>query len=166
MKLYVQLQTPTIELPVSAGDKSNATANIKVGFKRYEIEDTQAKLEEYTAIAERQSEQLTAIRDNGGKLSDLDTSEMEEYIKKEVVYIKDCTLVMANDDGSPVKGKKTLVINDTRTAQPVEGFWETGEECLAALLDMFLSSAPWKSPFTDALMDALVNTKTDDKAKN
>lgn len=47
-KLFVKLQTPSIELKVKATDASGTTSEVLVGFKRYDLSQLEAKFKEQT----------------------------------------------------------------------------------------------------------------------
>jgi len=142
-KLSVKLQKPTIELPVKAKDAAGEVDTIKVGFKRYEQKDSQAKLKKLQEIlkAEEENEELT-------------TEQLDRAIAEEIVYIKDVNLEL-EDDNNKVK---KVHIADTRTATPIPTLWETSEECLAVLTELYLASSPYRVGLLSASMKALVNS--------
>lgn len=142
-QLFVKLQAPTIELKVQAEDSSGLGAEMFVGFKRYNIDDAQVKLEEYK-----------------DSFSSSDEDAPIKFIKKQIVYIKGATLEMYDDD----KLVETIAVTDTRTAKPLESFWGSPEECLAVLLDYYFQSLPWKNSFFNAINKALLNVDIKDGA--
>ena len=151
-KLFIKLQTPTIELKLTAKDSSGVSDSFFAGFKRYDLDDAQKKIE-----------QLEAVFSSAKETASLNQKELNSFIKNEVIYLKGITLELANEDGS----FKNYPIADTRTAKPYEGLWESPEECLAVLLDMYLSSAPYRLSFITALNKALFNAEySDGEAKN
>lgn len=131
-QLFVKLQTPTIELKVEAKDASGITGAIKVGFKRYTIEELQKKFENPTKLENE---------------TDLD------FLTKEIIYIKDATLEVY-DNGVYVED---LVIKDSREAEPNE-FFQEPKEALAVLLGYYLNSSPWKNALLKSYQEALFNT--------
>ena len=141
-KLFIKLQTPTIELKVSAKDAAGIKDSFIVGFKRYELAAAQSKLEQLQDI-------FTSI----SKDSSMESKELNSFIKNEIVFLKQLKLDLADDNGS----SKELAITDTRTVKPNEGLWESADECLAVLLDMYLSSAPYRLSLITALQKALLN---------
>ena len=152
-KLYVKLQLPTIELTVKAKDSSGATDKLIVGFKRYEAEKSSELLLELQNLF---SEQVDHI-------DDIDTTDIDNFMKDKVSYIRQVDLILVDEDDK----QSSLSIIDTRKAKPLADRWETPEECLAALLDMYLASSPWRSAFNTAVQKALVNTDQDEgKLKN
>lgn len=140
VKLFVKLQTPTIELKVEAKDVSGSKEYINIGFKRYEIKEAEAKIEQLKTVSE--------------DFKNLDTNEVIKFIKNEVVYIKQAKVELFDDE---LNLPKDLVISDTRTVKPNEGLWGTPDECLAVLLDLYLASAPWRLSLIIALQQALIN---------
>lgn len=148
LKVFVKLQTPTIELKVEAKDASGVKDSILVGFKRYEIKQTEAKLKAL-------QETLENIED---------TSKLEEAIKAEVVYIKQAKVTLFDEEK---KTEKELLVQDTRTAKLVETLWENSDECLAVLLDLYLSSSPYRVSFMSGMQKALINSDFENaEAKN
>lgn len=137
-QLHLKLQTPTIELPVSFKDSSFAKDSIIVGFKRYNLTEAEKVLEELADIAANTT------------VTNLDN--LNNFIKSKVVYVKKVELTV-DEDGKETK----ITVADTRTVKPVDGLWEGSEDCLAALLDLYLDSAPYRSSLMEALNKALLN---------
>lgn len=142
VKLSVKLQSPTIELIVKAQDASGAKDTIKVGFKRYEVKEAKAKLDELSEILSNAPQDM------------VDVPEIDNFIKKEVVYILQANLELEDTD---TKTNKTLLVQDTRTVKPNESLWGDASECLVVLLDLYLSSAPWRLSLLLAAQKALLN---------
>jgi len=145
-QLYVRLQTPVIELTVKAKDSSGANDKIVVGFKRYNLEEAEKQLKEFQEVIEQQLEDMQ----EGTAISE----EVNSFIKDKVVYIKQAKLEIYDTEADKTV---ELVIPDTRKAKPNEDFWESPDECLDALLDLYLSAAPWRSSLITALQKALLN---------
>jgi len=145
-QLFVKLQTPVIELTIKAKDSSGATDKIVVGFKRYKLEEAEKELTTFQELLEQQIEDM--------KDGSLASKEIDAYIKSQVIYIKQAKLEIYDSEND-----KTieLVVPDTRKAKPNDDFWGTSDECLAALLDLYLSAAPWRSSLITALQKALLN---------
>ena len=151
IQIAIKLQTPTIELPVKAKDASGAKDVITVGFKRYPIEEAQAKLD-----------LLQDLLDSADKTKSLESNELDTFITNEIVYIKQIKLEL-DDNGKA----RELAIPDTRQAKPIADLWETGDECLSVLLKMYLSSAPYRLALILAGQKALLNNDyTQDELKN
>ena len=143
-RLYVKLQTPTIEIKVKAKDSSGMMDKLTVGFKRYEATESAHQLKLLQGLFEDQ-----VGKDN----DDIDTAELDSFIKGQIVYILQANLILVGDDGK----ESSLSVLDTRKAKPVADRWESSEDCLDVLLDLYLASSPWRSAFNDALQKALVN---------
>lgn len=148
-KLYVRLQQPTIELTIKAKDSAGNKDSIIVGFKRYEVDKATKELGK---LQELFTEQLDVPGD------EIDTTDIDNFIISNIEYIRQANLVLINEDGR----ESNLSIIDTRKAKPVAERWENEVECLAALLELYLSSAPWRSALTDAVQKALVNKEYDE----
>lgn len=153
LQLYVKLQTPTIELQVKAKDASGAKDSLTIGFKRYELKETEVKFKSLQEILEDiQTE------------NNLNSETLNKFIKDEIVYLK-AVKVETFDKEKEVT--KELSIQDTRTAKPVETLWETPDDCLAVLLDYYLASAPYRVSFISAMQKALLNNDySDAEVKN
>lgn len=137
IKLTVKLQRPTIELVVKAKDSAGDKDSFKAGFKRYTYAETQTKFKELQAIS---------LEANEGD------DKSDDLIKNEIVYLKDVKLEIEENGVT-----KDLHVADTRTAKPIPTLWETSEECLAVLLDVFLNSAPYRVGLLEASTKALIN---------
>lgn len=154
-KLFIKLQTPSTELKVTAKDAAGVTDTLLVGFKRYEVLEAEAKLKEFQ---EALKAQIDSAKDGAPDMAGVD-----QFISDQVVYIKQAKLEEQDEDGS----SSTITISDTRKAKPFGTFWENPEECLDALLSMYLSASPWRVPFVTGLQKALVNADfEEDKVKN
>jgi hypothetical protein len=134
-KFYIQTQTPTIEIQVSSDkDAEGKTQSVVIGLTRYSDEEAKVKIEAIASLTEDQTKDL---------------------LSKEILYIKQATII-TYDEETPNK-LETIKIADTRTAKPVDPFWESSDECLAVLLDSYLNSNPWKGPFIQSYLQALYN---------
>ena len=175
--LYVKLQTPSIELPVKAVDPSGVKDSIQVGFVRAPQKESTLILKEFSELSSVYLRMLLG-QPLDGKATE-ENKETEEYSELEIegaveaiskllaaniLYIKQAKLVIEDD----VTGKDVdMIVPDTRKAKPNEDFWETPEECLAALLGMYLSAAPWRSSLLSSFQKALLNMDFEDgKLKN
>lgn len=137
-KLFVKLQSPSVEIKVTSAESAdNQTSSIIVAFKRYPVDKIQAKLDTFTEAAKLSEEAAV------------------EFIKSEILYIKDASVDIYDD--STFEFIETIKVEDTRTAQPVADFWEDSDSCLTVLTDNYLLSAPWKSAFSDAFIKAVIN---------
>lgn len=150
-KLFIKLQTPTIELKVTAKDVAGDKDSFLVGFKRYDIKESDKKLKLFQEALEDQLEAST---------NESESTKIEDFIKDNVVYLKNISVDIIDEDEKPTK----LSIPDTRKAKPVVDLWDTEEECLEALLDNFLASAPYKSTLISSMQKALFNTSYEDES--
>jgi len=153
MKLCVKLQTPTIELKITAKDAAGVKDSFLVGFKRYEISATDAKLKELQAVMQETIEDST---ESG-------TAKLSSFIKGEIAYLKQIKLDLVDENGAT----KEITVLDTRTVKPNETLWGTPDECLAVLLDLYLASAPYRVSLISAMQKALLNNDySEAEAKN
>jgi len=143
LQLYVKLQTPTIELQVKAKDASGNKDSLIVGFKRYELKETEVKFK-----------QLQDILEETQTNNSLNSEELNTFVKDELVYIKAAKVESYDDE---TKVSKDIVISDTRTAKKIETLWDTPEECLDVLLNYYLASAPYRVSLISAMQKALLN---------
>ncbi len=177
-RLYVRLQTPTIELPIEAKDVAQTKDKFIVGFRRYELDPTQKKFEALQVL-QRQSfaiarEKVRASRvptaeeqeaiDKEEKIEIVMTEQEAElattnFIKAEIVYLRDVKLQLIDDE----TGKTiNLIIPDTREAKPNADLWNTPDECLDVLLSLYLSSAPYRLALLNTMQKALLNNDYED----
>jgi hypothetical protein len=141
-RIYIKLQTPSIELAVEAVDAAGTKDSIKVGFKRYDLTDAQAKLDKL--------QELLSDAQEAGSLS---SQTLDTFIKDEIIYIKQAKLELEEDGKS-----KDLLIADTRTTKPVADLWDDSESALDLLTSMYLSSAPYRLALILASQKALLNS--------
>ena len=141
IKLCIKLQTPTIELKVSAKDAAGTKDSILVGFKRYELGESQEKLTSMQVLLEE-------VQD----VASLNSTLLDSFLKEEIVYIKQAKLDLEENGVT-----KELSISDTRTVKPIADLWGNGDECLGALLEMYLSSSPYRLALILAAQKALLN---------
>jgi len=150
-QLFVKLQTPSIELSIKAKDSSGAKDSIIIGFTRYPLKEAEKELKIFQELLEEQLEEL--------KEGNLEPEAIDKFIKSKVLYIKQAKLeIHDNETGKDIE----LIVPDTRKAKPNDDFWETTDECLAALLDLYLSASPWRSSIITAIQKALLNVDYED----
>lgn len=150
LTLRVKLQAPTVEVKIVAIDVSNTKDIIYVGFKRYEVEPAEAKLNEFMEILTSTSE--------GSFIN----PKLDAFIKREIVYIKSAELNYIDETGQ----EQSLKVNDTRTVKPNAAFWETSSDCLSVLVDLYLASVPTKVALTAQVQQALLNNDFSGASKN
>ena len=152
LKLYVKLQTPTIELKVSAKDIAGTKDSIQVGFKRYPVTEAQVKIAELQDIWKELSESSDTTPD---------TKKFDKFLRDQIVYIKGFEgETQDSTDGSV----KKLSVTDTRTVKPIETLWDTPEECLVVLLDMYLGSPLYRDSLYNEVVAAVfgINFKAEE----
>ena len=176
-QLYVRLQTPTIELKVEAKDAAGLKDSILVGFNREDTKGSAETLENFSKVSDKYLRMLMSQPLEGEATEE--NKDTEEYSKEEIFeveaditsilkdnikYIKSATLELEDDE----TGKSSsLSISDSRKAKPNEDLWGTPDECLVALLDLYLSSSPWRTSILSAFQKALMNIDFEDgKLKN
>lgn len=172
VKIYIKLQSPSVELKVQAQDCSGAKDSIVVGFKRYDITESKAKATELQRLQTQlylntlvdlnkqyklANLEQTAIADSPEISEEEAISSINKFIKDEILYIKDVSLTIEEDGKS-----KELKVADTRTAKPNEPLWVLPEECLSVLVDSFLESAPYRGSLIQAQQKALANVEFKD----
>lgn len=141
IRIYAKLQTPTIELKVSAKDAAGIKDSITVGFKRYEVKQSQEKL---VALQEL----LTTLQAESSEDSEI----LNAFVKSEVVYIKQVKLDLEEDGKS-----KELLIQDTRSTKPIAGLWDDSDGALDVLTNLYLASSPYRLALILATQKALFN---------
>lgn len=141
--LKIVVQQPSIELPVSSADASNASVTILVGFKRYETAEARKRTEVYEEIV------------NAEGFDMLDSAELEDFLKEEILYIRKVNLPVTDTD----TGEESFIkVPDTRKAKKVETLWDTSEECLVVLLDAYFQWTSWKVSFIQEVQAALLDS--------
>lgn len=148
MEFFLKTQTPTVELKVTAIDASGAKDSCFVGWKRPSAEEGGKLLEEWIALLDN------TVEDSAFYATD---HPIQQFLRSRIVYIRDYQFVNA-------EGKPAFRLKDTRTAQENSSAWGEAENCLPWLLDLFLTSSPWWSAFSEALVSSLSNRDT--SAKN
>jgi hypothetical protein len=177
VNIFVKLQTPTIELPISAKDSAGNEDKFIAGFKRYNINEAKPKLEElqnlqteiyFNTIKDLNEQykvlnQETVTNTQEPKISEeVANANINLLIKNEIVYLKNVNVTISENGID-----KPLKIADTRTAKPNEPLWLTPEECLSVLIDSFLACAAYRGSLIDAQQKALANVEFKDaKIKN
>ena len=176
-KLYVKLQTPTIELNLTATDSSGMVDKLTVGFKRPERKIADVLYEKFADLSDTYIKQLLGqpLDEKGTKENQFSigysleakgevTDQISAMIRDSIVYLKTAKVLVIDEE---TDNESYLTVPDTRKAKPNEDFWESADECLAALLDMYLDASPWRSSLTSAYQKSLLNVDTSEaKRKN
>ena len=173
-KLYVKLQTPVTELVLNATDAAGVKDSLTVGFKRFTITEADAELKAFAEVNDLYIRMLMKQPRVGDIKEDAEGTEvyspeliastlaqLDTFIASSISYIKNASISGEDEEGKSTK----LLITDTRSAKPLEDFWESSEECLSVLVGMYLDCTPWKSSLNAGYQKALINTEVDDGGK-
>lgn len=151
MAIKIALQTSTIEVTVNGKDAAGEKASMILGCKRYPIEESEKKLEEF--------QELISMVDGKPKHS---LAEQNQFILDNVVYLRN--IILIDEDEVTGEIKKLPPIKDTRKLKKEElcllGDVEDAKEFL---LKMHLDSAPWRLPIMLKLQEALLNRDLNDE---
>jgi len=166
-QIFIQLQTPIIELEVkSEKDPSGESGKIRVGFKRYDAFAGQKKFAEVLNAlqeAEKSTEKTEKTEEEKEEKEPLKATpeeafkKLHEIVLKEVEYI--CKAIIKVQEGVTIK---ELTV-DTR--KPPTDLWTSSEEAVSELLKMYLSSTPWRSNFLSTMFDSFSNRDLSDLAE-
>lgn len=152
---YIQSQVPVAELPVvSEKDAEGKTQTIQVGFRRHDADVAATLLEKFSGKAPDGSDHT---------ISD---DEVKALLKDEIIFIKKGAVVAFDEEDTAFLKPEVIKVEDTRTAKAVESFWDSKEECLSVLVDMYLASTPWKGSLISAYIQSLVNIDIAAKEKS
>lgn len=147
-KLYLALQTPTIEITLEAIDGAGKKDTVIVGFNRYDSETGKTLLKEFQGLLGETSEEMDE------EATKVIADKIQAFVVKEVSYLKKVSLKVGSEGE---KKLHALVIPDTRLEKEREDFWETPEEALETLLELLLSADLWYSEFVGGVIQALSN---------
>ncbi len=160
---FLALQTPTVELSVAGTDPAGKQAHISVGFKRYEIEEAQERMDKFSEISKPIND-LTALEADGVEIDRSTWREasatvregINEMLREEIVYFTKVQL-LEPVPGKPSEFRKGPLIADSRTYkdEAVLG----GKSCLDFLLDMHIASSLWRSALISSMLSAINNYK-------
>lgn len=173
IQLQIKSSKPYIEKIIQAkGLKDNITIGVKVyseseinkirkeymsNFSMVKLNRLQKQLEELkedinsseTDFDIRVSELETLIAD---KLDHFENYQIE-FCKKHILFIKNASLSIIEDGIA-----KDLLVADTREAKPIESLWASPEECLVALLDIYLENIAFKDSLFTQVPALVFNT--------
>jgi hypothetical protein len=153
VKVYNSKELPEIREKFFALVANEELEQVVAQLERLDIEGDKTTSEFYL--------QRKELRDRRDTINKEQIAKSNAFYKEQVLFIRNAT-VEADEDGK----KKDLVIADSRNASPVESLWSTPEECLAVLLDMFLSHPSIADSLTSEIANVVLNINTDAKAKN
>jgi hypothetical protein len=124
-----------------------------------ELEIAQADLELSEDAVDAKVLELTNLID---ATADAQEVGLDTFYKKHILYIKNATLTVTE-----LEATKDLLIADTRNVTPLESLWDTPDECLVVLLDMYLENQSFRDSLQKAISDTVFNlVKGDEKLKN
>ena len=160
---FLALQTPTVELTVNGTDPAGKQAHILVGFKRYELDEAQERMDVFSdknkpvnELTKLEEEGVEIDRSSWREASKTVKESMSEMLREEIVYFRNVQL-FEPVVGKPTEFKKGPLIVDSRTFkdEAVLG----GKSCLDFLLDMHLASGLWRSALLSGMLSAINNYK-------
>ena len=165
--LKIKTSKPYVEREVKAKD---IDSKFTIGIKVYPVSEGRKLLREYSKLAgvtqaSKSIKELEELKDNtelsqeelelkfneiSDTIDNLTTEQSEKFdtfYKKHVLFLKNVSLVLEEDGVD-----KTMSIPDTREAAPIESLWNTPDECLVVLLNLYLDDGFFR--------DSLINTIT------
>ena len=131
------------------------------------LEKANAELEEFIRTGDRTTDDFYSTRksmqDAIKKLTTKYVSDITEFYKDQVLFIKNASLLI-EEDGV----QRTISIADTRVIEPIESLWNTSEECLAVLLDYYFEEDSYKDSLPSLISSTIFNypLKKEEKLKN
>lgn len=149
-------------------DKAAFDAESKKATYSKDYEIAQALLKQHEELGDKTSEEFYAIReamiDDVKRLSDEFMDNLETFYKKQVLFIKNASITVADDTGT----ESVVVIKDTRVVEPIESLWANSSECLAVLLDYYFEEDAYKDSLASAISSTIYNytLKKEEKLKN
>lgn len=144
-QFFLRTQTPTVEIKATAEDAAGKTDSCVIGWLRPSAAEGEALLTEW-------QEMLKAEQVSEDSL--FESERIREFLSSRISYIKDVQLV---DE----KGAAAFKITDTRKAAENSSTWGDEENCLAWLLSLFLTSAPWWDAFMTGMLSSFTNKVPD-----
>lgn len=129
-----------------------------------EVEKARKALDEAIVAADEDTSRLDkeALMEEMKKALMQKEADIISFLCKFVVYIQDASLQGIDE----VTGQeKTIAVPDTRTVQPFESLWESAEECLVVLLDVYLQYSPFRDSFFNEFSQTIFSSSDLVKAK-
>lgn len=163
IKFALALQTPTVTLTVIPKDSSGNTDRFRVEFKRYNLEESKAKIDEYTKLSDElgqflqenkqlSEEEILARKEVLQELLDKHNAGIKNFVLGELVAFHD---IKCRDN----TGKVVRVIKNTQTEGEDLEQWGTAEQCTPAWFEHFWSSNPYKQAIEAACLAAIKNVE-------
>ena len=171
--LSIKAAKPFVERVIKA---EGGVDNITVGVRAYSPQEVDTIREDFlskvnTSKLQRAQAKLDALNKDISIDEDIYEAEslrlesiiregykaLEEYqnkfCKEHIAYIKNASLTTQEDTTI-----NSILVKDTREAAPIESLCETPEQCLAALLDVYLSSPFYKDSLYRQIPSIVFNT--------
>lgn len=130
-----------------------------------ELELASAKLQKHIENGDKASEEFYNERDNlQNQIDSLIRSQSKanlEFYKSHIAFIKNASLE-TEEDGVI----KDIIIADSAKAVKIESLWDTPEECLAVLLDLYFLNIPIRDSLISKIVDTIYNINAEAKVKN
>lgn len=166
---FLSLQTPTVELTVTGSDPAGKQSSILVGFKRYELEEAQARLDAFSE-ANKPLEDLGKLEEDGVEIDKSTWREastqvraaINDMLREEIVYFRNIQL-SEEVPGRSGEYRKGLLIADSRNFKDEAVL--AGKSCLDFLLDMHLASSLWRNALVSSMMSSISNIKLGKEAE-
>ncbi len=170
MNVFLKLQAPTIDLVVKATDGAGVEDQITVGFKRYESDESDKKLQEFRKLSNPNLKEVYETDAEGNATEKVDveatnakrekayaevTVNVQKFIAGEIAYMKDVVLY-GEVDG---KVKVAAAVSDTRKAKDYAQLWGDKDNALPWLLEMYFNSTPWSLAIVSGQSEALENSE-------
>jgi uncharacterized small protein (DUF1192 family) len=183
MELYIKTEKPFVEEKVIAkGGKDHIFAGIHVynddelNEVRKEFSDAAEaikltkwqqelnNLQYSTELSDSEiDEKVALLQEKIEQVLESQRQKLKTFYKAQVTYIKNASLSLKDSDGSV----KDIIVKDTREATPLESLWESSEECLAVLLDMYLGSPSFRDSLQKKITSTVFGTNFEDaRVKN
>lgn len=125
-----------------------------------------AQLQELETKGDRTSEefyeQRNYLRTTLDNVTESREQETKEFYKSQILYIRNAVIEVEDEKGA----SKDIRVADTRSVTPVESLWESSDECLAVLLDAYLSIPSLGDSLISKISETILNINLEDKVKN
>ena len=130
-----------------------------------ELEMARAKLAKWEDEGDKSEEDFYKIRKDLRTTVDAlvkaQDKLLSDFYRSQVQFIRN-TSVTITDKGE----EKSIIIADSRTAQPIESLWATPDECLVVLLDAYFEVPALRDSLTSKILDIIFNNYSEEKGKN
>lgn len=155
MEIFVELQTPSVELPVTAIDAARKKATILVGFRRYEAEESQKLYRQFLDTVQTAQEETQHSAEEAFE-------KVYQILAHEVLYIAKAKITVKTEEGPSTKDCE---VDTRRLTGAAKTLFESEQEALDILLRKYLASAPWRQSLISAMFSALSNVSLGEQAE-